>query len=133
MSTTVDLEKFYDCFVQALGVDRDDLDMDKTLLEDLGADSLDLLDLIFNLEQTFNIQIPRGEFERRAREALGDTPFEINGVLTEEGIGALREGLPEAADKIKSGLRTHQIPMLFTVRSFHRLVEDRVAFRPTAF
>ena len=61
MSATIDLEKFYDCFVQALGVDRDDLDMDKTLLEDLGADSLDLLDLVFNLEQAFNIQIPRGE------------------------------------------------------------------------
>ncbi len=127
MSATIDLEKFYDCFVQALGVDREDLDMDKTLLEDLGADSLDLLDLVFNLEQTFSIQIPRGEFERRAREALGDKPFDLNGVLTDEGVEALREGMPEAAAKIKSGMRTHQIPMLFTVSSFHRLVEERVA------
>ena len=127
MSATIDLEKFYDCFVQALGVDRDDLDMDKTLLEDLGADSLDLLDLVFNLEQAFNIQIPRGEFERRAREALGDKPFDVNGVLTEEGLDALRQGMPEAAANIKPGMRTHQIPMLFTVQSFHRLVEERVA------
>ena len=126
MSATIDLDKFYDCFVQALGVEREDLDLDKTLLEDLGADSLDLLDLVFNLEQAFNIQIPRGEFERRAREALGDKPFDVNGVLTEEGVEALRVGMPEAADKIKSGMRTHQIPMLFTVGSFHRLVEDRV-------
>lgn len=127
MSAAIDLEKFYDCFVQALGVDREDLDMDKTLLDELGADSLDLLDLIFNLEQAFEITIPRGEFERQAREQLGDTPFEINGVLTDEGAAALKAGLPEAADKIKPGMRTHQIPMLFTVRSFHRLVEDRVA------
>lgn len=127
MPATIDLEKFYDCFVQALGVDRDDLDMDKTLLEDLGADSLDLLDLVFNLEQAFNIQIPRGEFERRAREALGDKPFDVNGVLTEEGVEALRQGMPEAAASIKAGMRTHQIPMLFTVKSFHRLVEERVA------
>lgn len=126
MSATIDLDKFYDCFVQALGVERDDLDMDKTLLEDLGADSLDLLDLVFNLEQAFNIQIPRGEFERRAREALGDRPFDVNGVLTEEGLDALRQGMPEAAGSIKAGMRTHQIPMLFTVRSFHRLVEERV-------
>ena len=126
MSNNVDLEKFYDCFVQSLGVSRADLSMDKRLLEDLGADSLDLLDLIFNLEQAFGISIPRGEFERRARERLGDKPFEVNGVITEEGLTALREGMPEAAEHIKPGMRTHQIPMLFTVQSFYNMVSERL-------
>lgn len=126
MAETIDQEKFYDCFVQSLGVARDDLTMEKRLLEDLGADSLDLLDLVFNLEQAFGISIPRGEFEKRAREKLGETPFEVNGVITEEGLVALREGMPESAERIKSGLRTHQIPMLFTVQSFYNMVADRV-------
>jgi acyl carrier protein len=126
MAETIDQEKFYDCFVQSLGVDRDDLTLEKRLLEDLGADSLDLLDLVFNLEQAFGISIPRGEFEKRAREKLGETPFEVNGVITEEGLAALREGMPESADRIKSGMRTHQIPMLFTVQSFYNMVADRV-------
>jgi acyl carrier protein len=129
MATTVDLEKFYDCFVQSLGSARGDLDMDKRLLEDLGADSLDLLDLVFNLEQAFSISIPRGEFERRARERLGDAPFEMNGVITEEGLRGLREAMPEAVGSIKAGMRTHQIPMLFTVQSFFNMVEERVVAR----
>lgn len=127
MSGSIDQDKFFDCFVQSLGVSREDLAMDKALLEDLGADSLDLLDLVFNLEQAFEIQIPRGEFERRAREVLGDTPFEINGVITDEGLEALRSAMPEAAAKMKSGMRTHQIPMLFTVESFYNLVTSRLA------
>jgi acyl carrier protein len=127
MATTVDTEKFFDCFVQSLGVDRLALSMEARLLEDLGADSLDLLDLVFNLEQAFSISIPRGEFEKRARVKLGDTPFEVNGVITEEGLAALREGMPESADRIKSGMRTHQIPMLFTVQSFYNMVAERVA------
>lgn len=126
MSNTVDTEKFYDCFVQSLGVARGDLAMDKRLLEDLGADSLDLLDLVFNLEQAFNISIPRGEFERRARERLGDQPFEVNGVITDEGLTALREAMPESVNAIKPGMRTHQIPMLFTVQSFYNMVAERV-------
>jgi acyl carrier protein len=129
MATTVEIEKFYDCFVQSLGVARSDLDMDKRLLEDLGADSLDLLDLVFNLEQAFGISIPRGEFERRARERLGDKPFEVNGVITEEGLQGLREAMPEAVGSIKVGMRTHQIPMLFTVQSFFNMVEERVVAR----
>ncbi|MDB5099533.1 MAG: acyl carrier protein [Cyanobacteria bacterium RYN_339] len=127
MATNVDTEKFFDCFVQSLGVDRSDLSMDKRLLEDLGADSLDLLDLVFNLEQAFNISIPRGEFEKRAREKLGDQPFEVNGVITEDGLQGLREAMPEAAANIKPGMRTHQIPMLFTVESFFNMVAERVA------
>lgn len=127
MASTIDMDKFYDCFVQSLGVSRADVTMDKRLLEDLGADSLDLLDLVFNLEQAFGISIPRGEFERRARERLGDKPFELNGVITEEGLQALREGMPESIAAIKPGMRTHQLPMLFTVQSFYNMVSDRVA------
>jgi acyl carrier protein len=127
MATTVDTDKFYDCFVQSLGVDLADVTMEKRLLEDLGADSLDLLDLVFNLEQAFSISIPRGEFEKRAREKLGDKPFEVNGVITEEGLAALRDAMPESAERIKSGMRTHQIPMLFTVQSFYNMVAERVA------
>ena len=88
---------------------------------------LDLLDLVFNLEQAFGISIPRGEFERRARERLGDAPFEVNGVITEDGLAGLREAMPEAAAHIKAGMRTHQIPMLFTVQSFYNMVAERVA------
>ncbi len=127
MSTAVDLDRFYECFVQAIGVERDDLAMDKTLLDDLGADSLDLLDLVFNLEQAFGITIPRGEFERRARTILGDAPFEENGVITDAGVEALRIGMPEAASRIHTGMRTHQLPMLFTVQSFYNMVAERVA------
>lgn len=127
MSTPVDMDRFFQCFEESLGVSRAELTLDKRILADLGADSLDLLDLIFNLEQAFSIEIPRGEFERRAKEALGDTPFEVNGLVTPEGLEQLKLHMPEAAADILPGLHVKRIPELFRVQSFHTLVAGRLA------
>lgn len=127
MTVAVDMDTFYGCFEESLGVSRDELALDKRIIHDLGADSLDLLDLVFNLEQAFEIEIPRGEFERRAREALGDTPFEVNGLVTPEGLEQLRLHMPEAAEDIVPGLHVKRIPELFRVQSFHTLVASRLA------
>jgi acyl carrier protein len=76
MSAAIDQEKFYDCFVQALGVDREDLTMDKTLLDELGADSLDIVELVMAMEEEFEIEIPDEEAENI--KAVGDAINYIN-------------------------------------------------------
>lgn len=113
------------CFAEALGLDDDEVELDSLVIEDLGAESLDFLDIAFRLEEAFGIKIPRGDIQRQAEEEASgsEEPFEVDGVLTEAGLAKLREAMPEVpADRFKAGLSVREIPMLFTVETFLNLV-----------
>jgi acyl carrier protein len=93
------------------------------IIDELGADSLDLLDLVFQLEQRFRIKISPRDIERRAQKELGDTPLEIDGVYTPEALQQLRKNLPEVPEEeFSEGLRTADLPRCFRVVTFVRLV-----------
>jgi len=96
------------------------------LMADLGAESLDFLDIVFKVEQTFHIQITRGEMERAARGDLTDDEFAPGGVLSEAGLARLRELMPEAGDRIGPGLRPREILGLFSVQTFANIVRAKV-------
>lgn len=93
-----------------------------SLMTDLGADSLDYLDVVFRLERAFDIQITRGEMERAARGDMAEEEFAPSGVISEAGLERLRELMPEAAGRIIPGLRPMQILSLFTVQTFANMV-----------
>ena len=93
-----------------------------SLIEELGAESLDFLDIVFKLERAYDIQITRGELERAARGDMTDDEFAPGGVISEAGLGRLRELMPEVAARIKPGLNPAQILSLFTVQTFVHLV-----------
>src|ERR1700749_2778046 len=81
--------------VEALNVDEDDIKPTATLQGDLGAESIDFLDIVFRLEREFGIKIPRGEL---FPEAIfqGDPEFVQNGKVTSKGMSELREKMPFA-------------------------------------
>jgi len=54
-------EKIRTALVDVLGVDDDEVKPEATLVGDLGAESIDFLDIVFRLEKSFDIKIPRGE------------------------------------------------------------------------
>jgi acyl carrier protein len=109
---------------ESLGIDPADVTPDAALIPDLGADSLDLLDLIFRLEEAFGIQIERGQIETRIRETMGGEPYEVDGILTPKALDLLRRELPEVkAERFREGLRSSEVVRLFTVRTLVRLVE----------
>lgn len=110
---------------EALARDVSEVQLEANLMEDLGAESLDFLDIVFKLERAFGIQITRGEMERAARGDMTDEEFAPGGVISEAGLARLRELLPEAADRIKPGLRPVQILALFSVRTFVNLAEAK--------
>lgn len=111
-------------FAGALGLDADEITPDSRVIDDLGAESLDFLDIAFRLERSFGIKIPRGEIQRSAEEAAG-AEFERDGRLTEAGAAALARALPEVpADRIRTGMPVREIPRLFTVRTFLRVVME---------
>src|ERR671914_2162055 len=81
--------------VEALNVDEDEVRPDATLQGDLGAESIDFLDIVFRLEREFGIKIPRGEL---FPESIfqGDPEFVQDGKITPKGMVELRSKMPYA-------------------------------------
>lgn len=115
--------KVRDIIADVLVIESDEVAMDARLIADLGAESIDFLDLVFQLEKEFSVKIPRGQIEKNARGNLTEAEFENGGVLTEAGLAALKAYLSEVpADAFKPNMKANEIPMLFTVETFCKLI-----------
>jgi len=115
--------KVREIIADVLVIDEDKISLSSRLIGDLGAESIDFLDLVFQLEKGFGIKIPRGQLEKNARGALAEQDFEQNGVLTAQGLQALKAYLTEVPEaSFKDALKVNEIPMLFTVETFCKLV-----------
>ena len=112
---------------EALALRPSEVALDHYLTDDLGAESLDYLDVVFRLESAFGIQITRGEMERAARGDLTDEQFAPDGIVSELGLARLRELMPESAERIHPGLKPTRILELFQVRTFVRIVREKLA------
>jgi len=115
--------KVRDIIADVLVIESDEVAMDARLIADLGAESIDFLDLVFQLEKEFSVKIPRGQIEKNARGNLSEAEFESGGVLTEAGLAALKAYLSEVpADAFTPNMKANEIPMLFTVETFCKLI-----------
>ncbi len=77
---------------QALKVDESKVRLDASLIKDLGAESIDFLDIVFRLEKAFKIKIPKGELF--PEKLLTDARFVTNGRVTEAGLEELKRKIP---------------------------------------
>jgi acyl carrier protein len=112
------------CVAETVHVAIDNIREDSKLVDELGIDSIDLLDLTFQLEQRFNIQLSPGEFANRAKEKLGDTPFEIKDVYTPKAMEYIRSAMPEVPlAELPDGLTRQELPRRFRVATMVNLVE----------
>ncbi len=118
-------EKVRNIIAEALALDPAQVKNESLLMGDLGAESLDYLDIVFKIERTFGIQITRGEMQKAARGDMSEEEFAPGGVVSEKGLERLRELMPEAKDRIVPGLRAMQILGLFSVLTFIRMVEAK--------
>jgi acyl carrier protein len=101
--------------VQSLGVEEDEITPSANLLGDLGAESIDFLDIVFRLEREFGVQIPRGELFIEPLSP-GDADYVQDGRVTEEGLVALRSQMPYAdLTDLERDRRLSKISDLFTV------------------
>jgi acyl carrier protein len=101
--------------VDALGVEESDIKPGATLQGDLGAESIDFLDIVFRLEREFRIKIRHGELF--AEPALGgDADIVRDGLVSDEGLSVLREQMPYADLRaLEIDRRLNRIDELFTV------------------
>jgi acyl carrier protein len=111
-------EKVKDTLVDALGLDDDEVSPSARLKADLGAESIDFLDIVFRLEKNFGTKIPRNELFPESLFAA-DAGFAENGRVTEKGLEELRARLPHAdkatLDKLAQDPRVENVEDLFTV------------------
>ena len=115
--------KVREIVADVLVIDEDEISQNSRLIADLGAESIDFLDLVFQLEKEFKIKIPRGQLEKNARGDLAEDEFEKGGVLTDQGLQALQNYLSEVpTDQFKANMKVNEIPMLFTIETFCKLV-----------
>jgi len=107
----------------ALGCDEGEVKPDSSLINDLGAESIDFLDLVFRLERTFKVKIPRGKIVEDSRGALSEAEFEQKGIVTDRGLAQLKAFLSEVpGDRFRAPLKVAEIPRLFTTETFCKLV-----------
>jgi len=107
----------------ALGCDLDRVKLDASLIEDLDAESIDFLDLVFRLERAFKVKIPRGKIVEDARGDLPESDFEQKGLVTEVGLKRLREFLGEVPPgRFRTPMKSADIPRLFTPETFCKVV-----------
>ena len=125
--TQADIDAVYptvaDTIADALGVDVEEVKPDVSLIEDLDAESIDFLDMVFRLERAFKVKIPRGKIVENARGTLSEAEFEQKGIVTDTGMAQLKAYLSEVpAARFKSPMKVADIPRLFTPQTFCKLV-----------
>lgn len=107
----------------ALGCDEDEVKPDSSLIEDLDAESIDFLDIVFRLEREYKVKIPRGKVVEDARGDLSEEEFEKSGVVTAEGRKNLMEYMSEVpAERFPDPLKSAEVPKLFTTETFCKMV-----------
>src|SRR5436190_19884352 len=113
--------------VESLNVEEDDIKPTSTLHGDLGAESIDFLDIVFRLEREFGIKIPRGEL---FPESIfqGDPDFVQNGRVTDKGLEELRARMPFAdLSDFEKNPEVTKLSDLFTVELITRYIQGKLA------
>jgi acyl carrier protein len=112
--------------VEALNVEEEEIKPTATLQGDLGAESIDFLDIVFRLEREFGIKIPRNEL---FPESIfqGDPEFVQNGKVTQKGLDELRQKMPFAdIAKFEQNPELTAISDLFTVDMITKYIEGKL-------
>ena len=126
MSRDEIFQEVQEVMVDALGVDDDEVTPEATLMGDLGAESIDFLDIVFRLEKTFGIKIPREELFP-AESLMNNPEFVKNGKLTETGLTELRDKIPHTdLAAFENDPDINKLGDLFTVDAIVNYVETKL-------
>jgi acyl carrier protein len=115
--------KVREIVASSLEADLADVKLTSALADELGAQSLDLLDIAFRLEREFKIQFPRTDIWERATAHFGAESLMVDGVVTDFGLELMRRGMPEVRqEQLKPGMQAVDVMRMLTVNTFVRIV-----------
>ncbi len=126
MSRDEVFQKVQGVLVDALGVDEEEVTPTATLMGDLGAESIDFLDIVFRLEKAFGMKVPREELFP-AEGLLNNPELISNGKFTSKGLAELREKVPHTdLTEFAKDPSINKVPDLFTVNAIVNYVNSKV-------
>ena len=119
-------EKVKKALVDALGVDEEDILPSATMVGDLGAESIEFLDIVFRLEKSFGIKIPRGDLF--PEDVLSSSEFVAGGKVNAAGIAALKTRMPFAdLSRFEANPNVQNFANTLTVEDMVRYVQSKLS------
>lgn len=117
-----------DIVADALSHPRDAVKLHSSLIDDLGAESIDFIDIVFRLESEFELLIPTEDLWAGSIDVTGDDPDAI-----ERGVAALKASMPEFAwDRFPEGVTKQDLPRLITVNTIAKYLHKQLDAAPPA-
>jgi acyl carrier protein len=116
--------------VEALGVSEAEVQPETTLMDELGAESIDLLDILFRLERKLGVKIKAADVAAYVQGDIPEGEFgDDDGVVTANALGQIKKIMPQVdIESIRGNLQTDKVMMLFTIEN----LADMVTARATA-
>ena len=116
-----------DAVVEALALDEDEVTPDSTLMDDLGAESIDLLDILFRIQKSTGVKIEASDLGDYIQGGIPDDEFsDDNEMITEKGAEQLHKVMPQVDPSELAGtLNANEVITLFTVQNLTDMVKSR--------
>jgi len=119
------VEEVKKAIVETLGIEEQTIHPESSLMKDLGAESLDFLDMNYRLEQVFGIKMARHSILEHIEEIFGeDSAIDGAGQLTEHAVRMLRARFDDGDLALTPGMDMDEVPAIVTVRAIARNVLD---------
>jgi len=127
MAETQTISAVQEAVVGALGVSEDEAAPDATLMDDLGAESIDLLDILFRIERSTGVKIQASDLSEYMQGGIPDDEFsDENEIISEKGLEQLKKVMPQInEDELRGTLHAENVIKLFTVQNLADMVEQR--------
>jgi acyl carrier protein len=123
IATEIVEQKVRQVVAKSLELELDEVHLTDSFERDLGAQSLDMLDIAFTLEREFRIQFPQTDVLQRAAAHFGEDALVQDGIVTDFGLNLIRKSMPEVdPSALPSGAAAADIVKLITVATFVRVV-----------
>lgn len=125
MSREEIFKKVQAVLMDALGVDEEEVTPEAVIKDDLGAESIDFLDIMFRLEKAFGIKIPRGDLI--PENVASDPNFVKDGVVTPQALAMLKEKMPHSDfSEFEKDPKLDNMSRLFTVKAIVNYIEGKM-------
>jgi acyl carrier protein len=117
----------------ALGVDDDEASPDATLMDDLGAESIDLLDILFRIERSVGVKIQASDLGDEIQGGIPDEEVGAGANVSRKGLEHLTTVMPQIdPDEYEDKLPAEEVIMHFTVQNLADMVARRAAAKEAA-
>jgi acyl carrier protein len=122
-------EAVFTSVAEALGIEEDEVTPEATLMNELGAESIDLLDILFRIERAIGVKIQAADLSAYVQGGIPDEKFgDENEIITPQGLEQLKKVMPQLdTEALASQLQADQVMGHFSVENLVTLVARRAS------